>query len=71
MYRALNLEYSSRGIIVQSLSPYFVSTKLSAMRSSLMAPKPNEYVASALKTIGSQSETNGCLVHNIQVKKRV
>lgn len=32
-----------------------------------MAPKPNEYVNEALKTIGSQPVTNGCLVHNIQV----
>ncbi len=34
--RATSQEYSSRGIIVQSLNPYFVSTKLSGMRKSLM-----------------------------------
>ena len=67
LIRGLNAEYSSKGIIVQSLCPYFVSTKLSAMRSSLMAPKPNVYVNEALKTIGSQSVTNGCLIHNFQV----
>lgn len=64
--QALNLEYKSKGIIVQSLCPYFVSTKLSAMRSSLMAPKPNDYVSNALNTITTQSVTNGCLIHNIQ-----
>lgn len=64
--RGLNVEYKSKGIIVQSLCPYFVSTKLSAMRSSWMAPMPKQYVASALNTISTQSVTNGCLIHNIQ-----
>ena len=63
------MEYKSKGIIVQSLCPYFVSTKLSAMKSSLMAPKPNVYVNEALKTIGTQPITNGCLIHNFQVFK--
>lgn len=31
-----------------------------------MAPKPNVYVNEALKTLGSQSVTNGYLMHNIQ-----
>jgi 17beta-estradiol 17-dehydrogenase / very-long-chain 3-oxoacyl-CoA reductase len=66
--RGLNIEYKSKGIIVQSICPYFVSTKLSAMRPSLIAPKPNQYVTSALNTVSSQSVTNGCLIHNIQVK---
>jgi hypothetical protein len=49
------------------LCPYFVSTKLSAMRKSLMSPLPDAYVNEAIKTIGTQPVTNGCLVHNIQV----
>ncbi|CAF0739124.1 unnamed protein product [Brachionus calyciflorus] len=64
--RALNQEYKTKGIIVQSLCPYFVSTKLSAMKKSFQAPSPNEYVSNALATIGSQSVTNGCLLHNLQ-----
>ena len=65
--RGLNTEYKSKGIIVQSLCPYFVSTKLSALRKNLMTPGPNEYVSSALATVGSQPVTNGCVVHNLQV----
>lgn len=38
------------------------------MGRSLLSPKPSEYVASALKTLGAQSVTNGCIVHNIQVR---
>lgn len=65
--RALNTEYKSKGIIVQSLCPYFVSTKLSALRKNFMTPTPNEFVSSALATVNSQPVTNGCLVHNLQV----
>lgn len=65
--RALSVEYAQKGIIVQSLCPYFVSTKLSLARRSFTTPKPHEYVASAIKTLGSQTVTNGCIVHNIQV----
>ncbi len=34
--RAIDQEYRSRGVIVQSVNPYFVSTKMSGMRKSLM-----------------------------------
>lgn len=64
--RSLDLEYRSSGILVQSICPFFVSTKLSAMRSSFTTPKPNEYVSSALNTLSTQSVTNGCLIHNLQ-----
>lgn len=36
------------------------------MRPSITAPNPNSYVNAALRTIGLQSVTNGCLIHNIQ-----
>jgi len=64
--RALNIEYKSKGIIVQSLCPYFVATKLAAVRKSLMAPTPSSFVSEAIKTIGTQQVTNGCMIHNIQ-----
>lgn len=64
--RALEIEYRNKGIIVQSLCPYFVSTKLSQVKSSFWSPKPNPYVDSALNTLATQSVTNGCLAHNLQ-----
>jgi len=64
--RSIDIEYKSKGIIVQSVCPYFVSTKLSGTRKSLTSPSPSEYVKSALDTIGSQRVTNGYLLHNIQ-----
>lgn len=64
--RSIDIEYKSKGIIVQSVCPYFVSTKLSGTRKSLTSPSPSEFVKSAIDTIGSQHVTNGYLVHNIQ-----
>jgi 17beta-estradiol 17-dehydrogenase / very-long-chain 3-oxoacyl-CoA reductase len=69
--RALNIEYKSKGILVQSLCPYFVSTKLSQVRPNLTAPVPNQFVKESLKTIVTQPVTNGCLIHNIQVSEHL
>ena len=62
------MEYKKKGIIVQSLNPYFVSTKMSGMRGSMMSPMPLKFVSDALGTVGTQPVTNGCVAHNIQVK---
>ncbi|XP_033638686.1 very-long-chain 3-oxoacyl-CoA reductase-like [Asterias rubens] len=65
--RALQTEYASKGIIFQSVLPFFVSTKLSKIRrASLTVPTPTGYVRSALATLGIEDRTNGCLIHSIQ-----
>lgn len=64
--KATQLEYKSKGIIVQSVCPYFVSTKMTGMKPTYWHPAPDNYVSYALETIGSQSLTNGCPSHNIQ-----
>nr|XP_002733503.1 PREDICTED: estradiol 17-beta-dehydrogenase 12-B-like [Saccoglossus kowalevskii] len=65
--RALQIEYASKGIIVQSVLPFFVTTKLSRIRhTSLFTPNPTQYVRSALGTVGLEQRTNGCLSHSIQ-----
>ena len=71
--RALNLEYKSKGITVQSLCPFEVATKLlnslrnTHVASDFFTPDSDSYVSQAIKTIGTQSVTNGCLAHNIKV----
>jgi short-subunit dehydrogenase len=67
MYRALDLEYRDKGIIIQSVCPLLVSTKMSKTKEQFGVPSPENYVISALKTIKTQSITNGCLFHNFQV----
>ncbi|XP_063045242.1 very-long-chain 3-oxoacyl-CoA reductase-B [Engraulis encrasicolus] len=64
--RGLNAEYKKKGIIVQSVLPFFVATKLSKIRRATFdKPTPERYVAAALNTVGLQSQTNGYLPHAI------
>ena len=69
MLRALSVEYESKGIIIQSLCPFVVVTKMAAgLNKSLTQPTPEEYVNSSIKTIGYQTVSHGCLTHNLLVK---
>ncbi|NXC31258.1 DHB12 reductase, partial [Campylorhamphus procurvoides] len=62
--RGLHAEYKSKGIIVQSVLPYYVATKMSKIRkATLDKPSPETYVRSALSTVGLQSQTSGYLPH--------
>ncbi|NXY06000.1 DHB12 reductase, partial [Pteruthius melanotis] len=62
--RGLHAEYKSKGIIVQSVLPYYVATKMSRIRKpTLDKPSPERYVRAALGTVGVQSRTNGYLPH--------
>ncbi|NXD09368.1 DHB12 reductase, partial [Nothocercus nigrocapillus] len=62
--RGLHAEYKSKGIIVQSVLPYYVATKLSKIRKPTFdKPSPETYVRAAMGTVGLQTQTNGCLPH--------
>ncbi|XP_062404625.1 very-long-chain 3-oxoacyl-CoA reductase-B [Sardina pilchardus] len=64
--RGLEAEYRKKGIIIQSVLPFFVATKLSKIRrATLDKPSPERYVAAALNTVGLESQTNGYLPHAI------
>uniref|UniRef100_A0AAQ6A7T1 Hydroxysteroid (17-beta) dehydrogenase 12b n=1 Tax=Amphiprion ocellaris TaxID=80972 RepID=A0AAQ6A7T1_AMPOC len=64
--RGLQAEYKSKGIIIQSVLPFFVATKLSKIRrATLDKPTPERYVAAELNTVGLQTQTNGYLPHAI------
>ncbi|NXL08634.1 DHB12 reductase, partial [Mesembrinibis cayennensis] len=64
--RGLHAEYKSKGIIVQSVLPYFVATKMSQIRKPTFSkPSPETYVRAAIGTVGLQSQTNGCLPHAV------
>lgn len=54
-------------IIIQSVTPFFVKTKLAGIRkSSFFVPEPNYFVRSALNTVGVWEHTYGCLAHELQ-----
>ncbi|KAG7483316.1 very-long-chain 3-oxoacyl-CoA reductase-B-like [Solea senegalensis] len=64
--RGLQAEYKNKGIIIQSVLPFFVATKLSKIRrATLDKPSPERYVAAELNTVGLQTQTNGYLPHAI------
>jgi len=63
--RGLQLEYEDKGIIIQSVLPNFVATKLSKIRPGLISPKPNDYVNNAIKTVGIESRTYGYWTHKV------
>lgn len=50
--RALNAEYSSKGVTCQCQAPFYVATKLAKLRKSLSVPTPTEYANMGVKFIG-------------------
>ena len=65
--RSLQFEYANKGIVIQSLLPAYVSTKMSKIRkASLMVPTPETFVRSALKTVGIEARTYGFWTHKLQ-----
>lgn len=65
--RSLNAEYADKGIIIQSVLPSFVATKMSRIRNtSFLVPSASGYVKGALKTIGLESRTYGYFSHKLQ-----
>ncbi|XP_028258551.1 very-long-chain 3-oxoacyl-CoA reductase-B [Parambassis ranga] len=64
--RGLQAEYKNKRIIIQSVMPFFVATKLSKIRRpTLDKPNPERYVAAQLNTVGLQTQTNGYLPHAV------
>ncbi|XP_037977265.2 inactive hydroxysteroid dehydrogenase-like protein 1 isoform X2 [Plutella xylostella] len=68
---AVREEYASRGIVVQHVSPLFVSTKMNAfservMRGSLLVPDAESYARSAVATLGRVQDTTGFWSHGLQ-----
>ncbi|XP_069823988.1 inactive hydroxysteroid dehydrogenase-like protein 1 [Dendropsophus ebraccatus] len=68
--RALQYEYASQGIFIQSLTPCFVATKLVnyaeiLRKKSLFVPLPKEFAHSAVRTIGRSLRTTGYWSHCI------
>ncbi len=64
--RALNQEYSEKGIIIQSVIPYYVSTPMiRSPKRSFMIPSADKFVKCALKTVGFESRTFGYFPHTV------
>nr|KAF6410056.1 hydroxysteroid dehydrogenase like 1 [Rousettus aegyptiacus] len=69
--RALQYEYASKGIFVQSLIPFYVATNMTAPGSFLhkcswLVPSPKVYAHHAVSTLGISKRTTGYWSHSIQ-----
>lgn len=65
--RSLAYEYAKKGVIIQSVLPGFVATKMSKIRKAYwMAPTPENYVKSQLRTVGLDGQTTGYWSHELQ-----
>jgi 17beta-estradiol 17-dehydrogenase / very-long-chain 3-oxoacyl-CoA reductase len=65
--RSLHAEYQSKGIIVQSVLPSYVATKMSKIKkATFMVPTAKDYVKGAMKTIGVETRTYGYWTHKLQ-----
>ncbi|KJH49053.1 oxidoreductase, short chain dehydrogenase/reductase family protein [Dictyocaulus viviparus] len=68
--KILRMEYSDSGLIIQTISPMMVATKMSKVRkTSFFTPNAEQFVASAARSIGLTDETTGFLSHQLQVGK--
>ncbi|KAA0724357.1 Very-long-chain 3-oxoacyl-CoA reductase-A [Triplophysa tibetana] len=64
--RGLQAEYKCKGVIIQSVLPFFVATKMTKIRKpTLDKPTPERYVAAELNTVGLEDQTNGYFPHAI------
>ncbi|XP_036296867.1 inactive hydroxysteroid dehydrogenase-like protein 1 [Pipistrellus kuhlii] len=69
--RALQYEYASKGIFVQSLIPFCIATHMTAPGSFLhkcswLVPSPKVYAHHAVSTLGISKRTTGYWSHSIQ-----
>ncbi|KAK9531263.1 hypothetical protein VZT92_010698 [Zoarces viviparus] len=68
--RALHLEYSGKGIFVQSLTPFQIASSERQPSSSLtpgwFVPKPEVYARHAVSTLGVSNRTTGYWPHTLQ-----
>ncbi|XP_077004834.1 17-beta-hydroxysteroid dehydrogenase type 3 [Tamandua tetradactyla] len=64
--KALQAEYKAKGIIIQVLTPYAVSTSMTKhLKINVITKTPDEFVKESLNYVTNGDETCGCLAHEI------
>ncbi|XP_070306796.1 very-long-chain 3-oxoacyl-CoA reductase-B-like isoform X3 [Odocoileus virginianus] len=64
---AVGTEYRSKGVIVQTVSPFLVETNMTyPLKKGLLMVSAEDFARQALDTLGLTSETPGCLSHAVQ-----
>ena len=63
---ALYREYKSSNLVIQTVTPFLVTTKLSRVRKSrLFIPNVDQFIQHSMRTIGEYSNTTGYFSHEI------
>ncbi|CAG2113339.1 unnamed protein product, partial [Medioppia subpectinata] len=63
---ALSIEYESKGIYIQTVSPNQVSTKITTnVTLPIIAVTPEDFVSAAIRTVGIEHYTNGHWKHKL------
>ncbi|XP_037349809.1 17-beta-hydroxysteroid dehydrogenase type 3 [Talpa occidentalis] len=64
--KALQVEYKAKGIIIQVLTPYAISTSMTNyLKTSMIIKTADEFVKESLNYVGFGDEACGCLVYEI------
>ncbi|EDL16224.1 17-beta-hydroxysteroid dehydrogenase type 3 [Mus musculus] len=63
--KALSVEYRDKGIIIQVLTPYSISTPMTKYLNNKMTKTADEFVKESLKYVTIGAESCGCLAHEI------
>ncbi|XP_015278290.1 PREDICTED: very-long-chain 3-oxoacyl-CoA reductase-like, partial [Gekko japonicus] len=66
---ALEIEYRSKGIIIQSVLPFFVESSMTVDVDKFLKIPAKDFVRQALNTVGLTNRTRGCLSHAIQAHR--
>ncbi|EPY87425.1 hypothetical protein CB1_000247007 [Camelus ferus] len=67
---SLKAEYSSEGVLVQTVSPFIVETNMTlAMKNRFLVVNAHDFARQALDTLGLTSYTPGCLRHALQSRR--
>ncbi|KAG9351575.1 hypothetical protein JZ751_022826 [Albula glossodonta] len=65
--RGLNAEYSPKGVTVQCVAPFLVSTNMTNNRAiNAFVKSAQDFAYEALNTVGHSTFTSGCLSHALQ-----
>ncbi|KAK0415611.1 hypothetical protein QR680_012026 [Steinernema hermaphroditum] len=65
----LRMEYNSKNVIIQTICPMLVATKMSKVsKTNFFTPSPGQFVKEAIHSIGNADETTGCFSHQIQAE---
>ncbi|XP_020827368.1 17-beta-hydroxysteroid dehydrogenase type 3 isoform X2 [Phascolarctos cinereus] len=64
--KALQVEYKEKGIIIQVVTPYSISTPMTKnLNPSIITKRADEFVKESLDFVATGDETCGCLAHEI------